>query len=239
MEKNNLAVNLIKEPFVEPVRIGLCKRPNILRKLRPAILSAILTLFSFSVLALEITSENAKYLEITKKDVVFGDRNAPNVVVEYFSLTCFHCALFYEKLYPAIKNQFIDSGKVKWVKRLFITDQRSMAGGLLLECKKQNLDDYTKFLTILLAKQEVWVTGKNYLEVLKNIAKLSGMSAEQINQCLANSENSQMLTQQTMDASKKLGMKATPSFFFNGKLITDGITLEKLDSLVSKAQTSR
>ena len=135
--------------------------------------------------------------------------------------------------------QFIDTGKVKWVKRLFVTDQRSMAAGLLLECKKSNQSDYTKFLTILFSKQEVWVTGKNYLDILKNIAKLSGMSAEQVSQCMANDVNAQRLTDQTMNASKKLGMKATPSFFFNGKNIANGITLDKLEKLVAGGSDSR
>lgn len=177
---------------------------------------------------------NAAYLGVTKQDIVFGDPAAPNTVIEYFSLTCFHCAIFYEKYYPELKKEFIDTGLVKWVKRLFITDQRAMAAGLLLECKKSNDEAYRKFLTILLAKQEVWVAGKNYLEVLKNLAKLSGMSSDQIDRCLANEEQGKLLTEQTLTASKKLGVKATPSFFFNGKLIADGMNGEKLRKMIRK-----
>ncbi len=204
-----------------------------------SLLAAMIT-YSYCSLAdspskpVQETEDKSKYLAISKQDVVFGDPDAPNTVIEYFSLTCFHCAIFYEKFYPAIKKEFIDRGKVKWVKRLYITDQRAMPAGMLLECKKPNEEAYRKFLTILLAKQDVWVTGKNYLDVLKNLAKLSGMSSDQIEGCLTNEQQAKVLTEQTMIASKKLGIKATPSFFFNGRLQADGMTIESLHKMVGK-----
>jgi len=178
---------------------------------------------------------NKKYLEPNKADIILGDVDAKNTVIEYFSLTCLHCALFYEKLFPQIKKEFIDTGKIRWIKRPFVTDQRALNAGLLLECKKQNTEDYTKFLSILLSKQEVWATGKNYMDILKNIAKLSGMTSEKIDACLVNNELAKQITEESVAASRNLGIKATPSFFLNADFIANGLTAEVLNDLLSKS----
>lgn len=36
------------------------------------------------------------------EEMTFGNPNAPNVIVEYASMTCPHCAEFHEKLLPAL-----------------------------------------------------------------------------------------------------------------------------------------
>ena len=180
-----------------------------------------------------------KYLEPNSHDIVFGSAKADNIVVEYFSLTCFHCASFFNDVFPELKRDYIDTGQVKWIKRPFITDERALKASLLLECKKKNMDAYTKFLAILLSKQDAWVMNKNYIEILKNISKLSGMLEEEINKCLGDIKVAKRLTEETMTASKKLGVKVTPSFFLNDKLLKNGIGSKELSDLSAKAKTGK
>ena len=43
------------------------------------------------------------------EEMSIGDPNAPNVVVEYASMTCPHCAEFHEKLFPELKTKYVDT----------------------------------------------------------------------------------------------------------------------------------
>jgi protein-disulfide isomerase len=50
---------------------------------------------------------------------VIDDPNAPVTIVEYASMKCGHCANFHENSYPAIKADYIVTGKVKLIIRGF------------------------------------------------------------------------------------------------------------------------
>ena len=47
--------------------------------------------------------------------VVYGEEEAPIEIVEYFSFSCPQCISCFTKEFDLIKNDFIDSGKVRWV----------------------------------------------------------------------------------------------------------------------------
>ena len=52
-------------------------------------------------------------------DRVLGKATAPVTVIEYVSLTCPHCANFHKTLFPRMKKEFIDTGKVRYIVREF------------------------------------------------------------------------------------------------------------------------
>ena len=50
-------------------------------------------------------------------DMALGPANASVTITEYASMTCPHCAAFTENVFPKIKSEFIDSGKIRFVFR--------------------------------------------------------------------------------------------------------------------------
>jgi len=46
---------------------------------------------------------------------VLGSATAPIVVIEVSSFRCAHCRDFHEKIFPALRSRYIDTGKVQWV----------------------------------------------------------------------------------------------------------------------------
>ncbi|WP_438481269.1 thioredoxin domain-containing protein [Oleiharenicola lentus] len=50
-----------------------------------------------------------------KLRATLGSETAPIVVVEFFSFKCAHCRTFHETVFPTLKQQYIDTGKVAWV----------------------------------------------------------------------------------------------------------------------------
>src|SRR6201986_3977149 len=64
-------------------------------------------------------------------DLALGKPDAPVKVYEYASMTCPHCARFAKDVFPAIKEKYIDTGKVLWTMREFPLDPRATAGFML------------------------------------------------------------------------------------------------------------
>ena len=58
----------------------------------------------------------------------------PVTITEYASMTCPHCAAFTEKVFPKIKSEYIDTGKIRFVFREFPLDIKAAAGSMLARC---------------------------------------------------------------------------------------------------------
>ena len=55
----------------------------------------------------------------TDDEIFLGNNNAKIVVIEYASMTCIHCANFHKEVYPKIKENYIDTNKIKFIFRDF------------------------------------------------------------------------------------------------------------------------
>jgi protein-disulfide isomerase len=148
-------------------------------------------------------------------DLTYGKEEAPIQVVEYFALTCPHCSYFYLNSFPQIKVKYIDSGKVRWIKRSLISDGPSLKGTMLLNCVPKNR--YESYLRILLNKQSNWAYQEDFLKTLNNIALLGGMSQDAFDQCINNKTKEKSIINLNHNDKKILNIKGTPSFFVNGK----------------------
>src|SRR5277367_1774237 len=56
---------------------------------------------------------------LTKDDRTLGSPSAPVTVIEYAAPTCPHCAHFDMDVFPDFKREYIDTGKVYFVFRVF------------------------------------------------------------------------------------------------------------------------
>src|SRR5258705_4954866 len=68
---------------------------------------------------------------VSLPDMALGPANAPVTITEYASMTCPHCAAFNENMFPQIKSEYIDSGKLHYVFREFPVDVKAPAGPVL------------------------------------------------------------------------------------------------------------
>jgi protein-disulfide isomerase len=172
-----------------------------------------------------------KYLS----DFVYGKDDAPVTVLEYYSLSCPHCSNFYANIFPSLKKEYIDTGKVKWIKRSYAFDSPSIKGTMLIECVEKNRRE--SYLKILLAKQANWAYQKDFIYILANIASLGGMNVAAFNKCMDNKANEQAITDAANNAKEKLKISGTPAFFMNGeqvKIYSENSFKEYIDKLLAK-----
>jgi len=119
-----------------------------------------------SVSVIELMAPNAL------PDIVEGDPKAPITIVEYASMTCTHCAAFHHDVYPALKKNYIDTGKVKFILREFPLDPLATAAFMLA---RETGDKRDAVVDLLFTQQKNWAFVDKPLDGLANILKQAGI----------------------------------------------------------------
>lgn len=139
----------------------------------------------------------------------YGSDKAPVTFYVFSSLSCPHCSVFHEQIFPALMKEYVDTGKAKivWVDMPY--DARAMTGTMLARC--MDADDYNKFSTVMYENQKTWGTSNNPKPIITGYAKLLGMTDDQINACLSNRDLQIKVTQQRDNLSNLYGVRGMPS----------------------------
>ena len=164
-----------------------------------------------------------------------GSPAAKVKVLEFFSLTCTHCAHFANTTFPKVKSDLIDTGKVRYVYRDFPLDQVALTAAMV--ARTLPAERYEPFVNALFANQDRWAFNRqaNPTEEMWKIAALAGMSRATFDAAIANTElKDWILTQQQADQTK-YKISATPSFAINGKTTSGAMSFEDFAKLVSDA----
>ena len=87
-------------------------------------------------------------------DLWIGNPDAKISIIEYASVSCPHCAAFHAGAYKALKEKYIDTGKVRFVLREFPSDPMAMAGFMLARCDP-NAEKRAAMLDLLFTEQRI------------------------------------------------------------------------------------
>jgi protein-disulfide isomerase len=165
-------------------------------------------------------------------DMALGPATAAVTVTEYASLTCGHCAHFNETVFPKIKSEYIDSGKIRYVFREFPLDIKAAAGSMLARCiAKDDAGKYFAVIDMLFRQQNDWVS-KNTTETLTRIGKQAGLSGQAIEDCLKDQALLDKIAADQKFASEVLKVNSTPTFFINGEMVKGATSFEEFDKKI-------
>ena len=168
-------------------------------------------------------------------DMVLGPANASVTITEYASMTCPHCAAFTEKVFPKIKTEFIDTGKIRFVFREFPLDIKAAAGSMLARCiAKDDGPKYFAVIDLLFKQQNDWVT-KNTAETLGRIGKQAGLTQTQVEDCLKDQALLDKIAADQKYAADVLKVDSTPTFFINGEKIKGEQSFEEFAKRINAA----
>ena len=119
-------------------------------------------------------------------DKALGDPKAPNVVIEYASMTCPHCQRFHETVFTPFKEKYIDTGKVYFIMREFPSDPVATAAFMLARCAPG--DAYFPMLDLLFDHQTEWAFNPDPKTALLTLVKQAGFTQDSFNACLTNQQ---------------------------------------------------
>jgi protein-disulfide isomerase len=168
-------------------------------------------------------------------EVSWGRADAPVTLIQYASMTCQHCRKFHSDVYPELKRQFIDTGKVRYILREFPIGKSSGTATIALRCAPP--EKYMALYAKYMEQQGNWVSQEVRTDQILKVAAQVGITGEQFDGCLKNQD---MITKlnQIKDRGRQLGIIGTPNFFVNARLVKGTLSLEDIRAAVAAAETA-
>jgi len=173
-------------------------------------------------------------------DMSLGNPAAKVTVIEYASASCSHCARWNEEVFPAFKAKYIDTKKVNYVYREFLTPPVQVAAASFLLARCAGKDKYFQVVDSVYRSQEEMFTTGDFRGVLLRIGQSAGMDETQFNACVTNEKNLKALNDRVEKYQKDAKITGTPTFVVNGKKVNgdDGgeASLAQLDAAIAEAE---
>ncbi len=178
----------------------------------------------------------------TADDMSLGNPAAKVTVIEYASASCVHCGRWNNEVFPAFKAKYIDTGKVHYVYREFLTPPVEVAAASFLLARCAGKDKYFSVIdSVYHSQEEMFQTG-DFRGVLLRIAQSAGMNESQFNACVSDEKNLKALNARVEKYAADAKITGTPTFVINGKKAggEDGgeQSIAQLDAAIAEAQAA-
>ncbi|GBR69455.1 DsbA family protein [Gluconobacter kanchanaburiensis] len=146
---------------------------------------------------------------------VIGSPEAKVIVDEWLSLTCSHCAHFSREIFPQVRKNLIDTGKIRYRFHDFPIDQVALLAAMV--ARSLPVNRYEAFVTDLLDHQDEWAFAQNIDPVteLKKRAAIFGVNSAEFDHINAdNALREAIINKQDHDGAF-LQISGTPYFRIN------------------------
>jgi protein-disulfide isomerase len=165
----------------------------------------------------------------TLPELTVGDPSGVPVV-EYGSLTCPHCATFSREIFPELKKDYIDSGKVRFIFREFSRNSLDVAAFLLARCVGD--DKAFAAIELLFSQQDKWAFVDKPLEPLIAAMRPAGLTRDQAMACLKDQAKADALVAVGKRATDEIKMTGTPTFVIEGKVYGGELSIDQLKAIL-------
>ena len=155
-------------------------------------------------------------------EMVLGAEDAPVEIIEYASYTCPHCANFHAGAYKQLKQDFIDTGKVKFTYREVYFDRYGLWASMVARCAGP--EKFFGITDLIYEGQSEWTRAGGPAEIvdeLRKIGRLAGIDNDRLEACLQDGTRAQTLVAWYQENAERDGIQATPSFIVNGKPVSN------------------
>ena len=166
-------------------------------------------------------------------DMVMGQLDAPVEVIEYASFTCPHCAQFHETVFDRIKENYIDTGKVKFVYREVYFDKFGLWAAMVARCAGP--EKYYPISDMIYDTQEAWIGNGQEATIAENLRKIglkAGLSKEALDTCLNDNEKAKAMVAAYQANATRDDISGTPSFIINGEKFSGEMGYEEFAKIL-------
>lgn len=198
-------------------------------------LTGMATLAGLSLPRLMTKAMAASAADVTKPqalpDMALGAADAAVTIVEYAAPTCPHCARFNKDVFPRIKSEYVDSGKLRYVFRDFPLNIKDLACTML--ARNIARDDAAKYFAVVdvMFRQQDELVAKTS-DTLRLIGRQAGLSVQAVEDCLKDQAMQDRIAAVQKYAEDVLKVDGTPTFFINGQVIVGEASFEEFDKRI-------
>ena len=162
---------------------------------------------------------------LVSTDKAMGNPKAKVVLIEYGAPSCSICAYFFANEFPKLKANYIDTGKIYYVFRVFPLRELDGDSEKMARCLPE--DKYFTFIDQLWRNQPKWDNAEypgiaDAHAALVQQGRIAGMTSEQVDQCINNKEEDDRINKVAAEAEQRYSINATPTFILDGTPLSAG-----------------
>ena len=168
-------------------------------------------------------------------DFALGDPNAPVELIEYASFTCPHCATFHMQLLPELKQNYIETGKIRLIYREVYFDRHGLWPAMVARCAGE--DRYFGVVDLLYRNQRDWYRDDSATIAanLRRIGLSVGLEDSQIDLCMQDAVTAQALVDNERKNRDEYPIEGTPALVIDGELYDGNMTFEDIAARIEVA----
>lgn len=173
---------------------------------------------SIGAASAQTATDAAPVTPIEIVDFGIGPMDAKVKVVEYASFTCPHCAQFHADVYPKIKADFIDTGKIRFEYREVYFDRYGLWAGMIARCGGEMR--YFGISDLLFDTQKEWAASDDPVVVSENLKKIgrsAGLEDAAMDACMQDKATAEAMLAHYQTNFAADGIEGTPTFMINGE----------------------
>lgn len=187
--------------------------------------------------------EGQEWAEVTERTEYggyqIGNPDAPITLVEYASYTCGACAQFTQTAFDPLRDEYINSGRVRFELRNLVRDPIDLTVAQLVRCtspeavvplSEQWWGNFQQVMTTVQQNGEAIqqaATGAEegrYVRIaeaggLLDFFASRGLSRDQARSCLEDTEAVTAIAERSQAQSEEFEVTGTPTFFLNGNVL--------------------
>lgn len=151
-------------------------------------------------------------------EMVQGNPDAAVEVIEYASYTCPHCASFHANQYKSLKENYIDTGLIRFVYREVYFDRPGLWASMIARCS-DDTNFFFAFSSLLYSEQRAWLGSGDpamIIEDLRKLAKTAGLDDATLDACLSDGAKAEALYTWFQENAETDAITSTPSFVIDG-----------------------
>lgn len=168
-----------------------------------------------------------------------GSPDAPVVVIEFADFGCPYCRSFTQSTYPALHQEFVKTGRVRWKYVPFVmgTFPNGAEAARAAECAAEQ-DAFWPMHDLLFQRQREWKESRRPATLFPGYAAALRLDQVRFATCYREDRGGAR-TERNNRLSLLLGIRATPSFLVNGRLVEGALPLEVFRQLLDATAARR
>lgn len=162
-------------------------------------------------------------MTITPLDRTMGDPASKVVMIEYAAPQCPVCARFNATAYQRLKAEYIDTGKIFYVLRVFPIGPADIPAEGIARCLPK--ERYFPFIDQLFRNQQSWDPEYGVSDVAGQLtaqARIAGLSENAARSCMLDKANQDRIVASVNDAMQRYNVNGTPTFVVNNQVVFVG-----------------
>jgi protein-disulfide isomerase len=164
-------------------------------------------------------------------DPTLGSADAPVTIIEYSEYLCPYCRRFALETFPQVREEYVDTGKVKFIFRDFpVHGQPSVVMAVVAECAADQ-GKFWEMQEFLWGRSDEWSQSEDLLATLQGYADELGLDSDEFTTCLTEGSPVDRIIED-YNLGIQDGVTGTPSFLINGTPITGALPFEEFQKVI-------